>query len=212
MVNVISGGNAAAYALIYGDIHPGTHRFFESQRGQGLRQLTDTARSYWNDVKDRYGFMAADRTQRIIRDVRRQANWAWHGDFVRPLRTVDDMQLAPPTMIRYVMAEPYARTMYHQHQLAGYDEDYIDTQPGKVGNDHHEYRLVMDGIIQINEEPDKNGDYQWHADTWLDEYTEDEQPLDFRDQLDIMETWGHLQRLIEKRLDDPTSLRHASLE
>lgn len=212
MVNVISGGNAAVHALIYGDVHPGTQRFFESQRGQGLRQLTDTARSYWNEVKDRYGFMATDRTQRIIREVRRQANWAWHGDFIRPLRTVDDLQLAPPSMIRYVMAEPYARTMYHRGQLAGYDEDYTDLQPGKVGDDHHEYRLVMDGIVQIDETPDKHGDYQWHADTWFDEYMEDEQPLDFRDQLDIMETWGHLQRLIEQRLDDPTSLRHASLE
>jgi hypothetical protein len=211
VAQVIGGGNAAVQALIYGDVHPGTQRFFESQRGQGLRQLTDTAKKYWNDLTERFGFMASDRTQRLIREVRRQANWAWHGDFIRPLRTLDDMQLAPPSMIRYVMAEPYARTMYHNHQLAGYDEDYVDLQPGKVGDDHHEYRLVMDGIIQINEEPDEHG-HQWHADTWIEEYMEDEPVLDFRDQLDITETWGTLQRLIEKRLEDPTSLRHASLE
>jgi hypothetical protein len=115
-------------------------------------------------------------------------------------------------MIRYVMAEPYARRMYHNHQLAGYDEDYVDQQPGLVGDDHHEYRLVMDGIIQIEETPDAEGGYQWFADTWIDEYIEDEPVLDYRDQLEIMETWGTLQRLIEKRLEDPTSLRHASLE
>jgi len=212
MAQVISGGNAAVHALLYGDTHPGTMNFFESQRGQGLKHLKETARAFVHDAAERFGFMASEATQSLIRNVRRHANWAWHGDFIRPLHTVDDLQLAPLSMIRYVMAEPFTRTMYHSQQLAGYDEDYVDRQPGKVGDDHREYRMVMDGIVQVDETPDENGDYQWHADQWLNELDEDESPLSFNDQLDILETWGHQQRIISQRLKDPTSLRHASLE
>lgn len=212
MAQVISGGNAAVHALLYGEVHPGTQRFFESQRGQGLRHLTETARSYVSEVANRFGYMAMEATQNAIRNVRRKASWAWHGDFIRPLRTLDDLQLAPPSMLRYIMAEPIARKMYHNQSLAGYDDDYIDLQPGKVGEDHHEYRQVMDGIVQVDETPDDDGNYHWHADQWLDETLEDESPLDFKDQLDIIETWGNLSRQISKRLKDPTSLNHASLE
>jgi hypothetical protein len=212
MAQIISGGSAAVQALLYGDVHPGTDRFFESQRGQALRHLTETARSYIGEIRDRFGYMATDRMQRAIRDVRRKATWAWHGDFIRPLRTLDDFQMAPPCMLRFIMAEPYARTMYHQQSLAGYDEDYTDLEPGRVGEDHHDYRVVMDGIVQVDEEPDENGDYHWHADTWIEDYAEDEAPMDFRDQIEVMESWGHMRRIISERLKDPTSVYHASLE
>lgn len=211
MAEIIRGGTAAAHALLYGDVHPGTQRFFESQIGQGFNKLTETARTYINEVKDRFGYMATEQTQRILRSVRRKANWAWHGDFIRPLRTLDDMQLAPPSMIRYIMAEPTVRRMYHQQSIAGYDGDYKDAQPGIVGDRHREYREVMEGIVQVDEEPDENGDYQWHADSWSSDLDPDDRELSFKDQLDILETWAHLQRLVQKRLQDPTSLYHASL-
>jgi hypothetical protein len=179
MAQVISGGNAAVHALLYGDTHPGTMNFFESQRGQGFRSLKETARTFMADAAQRFGFMASEATQNLIRNVRRTANWAWHGDFIRPLRTIDDLQLAPLSMIRFMMAEPFARRMYHNHQIAGYDEDYVDQQPGLIGDDHHEYRMVMDGIVQVDEQPDENGDYQWHADMWIEDLCEDETPLNF---------------------------------
>lgn len=207
MAQLISGGNAAVQALLYGDTHPGTQRYFESQRGRGFERLTQTARDFAKDAVDRFGFMATDRAKRLIANVRRRADWAWHGDYIRPLRTVDEIQLAAPTMIRYVMAEPHVRTMFHNQQLAGYDEHYTDDAPECVGEDHREYRHVMDGIIQVDE--DEEG---WHADSYLDDYLEDEHQLDFTEQLDILETWGNVQKAITKRLRDPTSLYGASLE
>jgi hypothetical protein len=207
MAQIIRGGNAAVHAMLYGDVHPGTQRFFESQRGQGLRDLTQTAVNFMKDATDRFGFMATEATRNLIRNVRRKASWAWHGDFIRPLSTMQDLQLAPPRMIRYLMAEPTARRMYHNHQIAGYDEDYVDPQPGVIGEGHYEYRQVMDGILEVDEE---TGNYI--ATNWLDDTLEDESPLEFSEQLDILESWGQLTRRLEERLKDPTSLRHASLE
>lgn len=211
MAQLLYGGNAAVQALLYGDVHPGTQRFFESQRASGFSRLTQTAKAFAEEAVERFGFMATERTKRLINDVRRAATWAWHGDYIRPLRTVDEIQLAGPKMIRYIMAEPVVRKMYQQQQLAGYDEYYQDSQPEALGEEHDDYRRVMDGIVVVDE-PDAAGDALWHADHFADEYLEDDPPLDFQQQLDVLETWACVRGAIVERLRDPTSLYGATLE
>lgn len=211
MANVIGGGNAAIQALLYGDVHPGTQRYFESQRGEGLGSLTQTARTFVKEAVDRFGFMATERTRRLIANVRRAADWAWHGDYIRPLRTVDEMQLAAPTMIRYIMAEPTIRQMYHRQEIAGYDDHYTDTQPGVVGEEHRDYRRVMQGIVVVNEDATPDSEDQFHSDEWIDDLLEDERELEFGEQLDVLETWANVKRVMRDRLRDPTSLYNASL-
>lgn len=213
MAEVIYGGNAAVQALIYGDVHPGTQHFFESQRGHGLAGLTQSARRFAEEAVERFGFMASERTQRLIRDVRRTANWIWHGDYVRQLRTVDELQMAAPTMIRYIMAEPTVRSMYHAQQLAGYDEHYKDLQPHATGEQVYEYRQVMEGIVVVDEDADGNPT-GWHADSWMDDVLPDaeHEPLAFDEQLDIITTWAHTLRVIRERREDPTSTYGASLD
>jgi len=213
MAEVVYGGNAAVQALIYGDVHPGTQHFFESQRGHGLAGLTQSARRFADEAVERFGFMASERTQRLIRDVRRTANWIWHGDYIRPLRTVEELQFASPTMIRYIMAEPTVRHMYHNQQLAGYDEHYVDMQPNAEKEQLFEYRQVMDGVVVVDE--DKEGQpIGWHADQYMDDILPDgeQESLNFDEQLDIMATWAHALRVIKERRQDPTSTYGASLD
>lgn len=211
MAQILHGGNAAVQALLYGDVHPGTQRFFESQQASGFSRLTQTAKAFVEEALPRFGFMATERTKRLIGDVRRAASWAWQGDYIRPLRTVDELQLATPKMMRYVMAEPTVRRMYQQQQLAGYDERYVDTQPDVLGEDHDDYRRVMDGIVVVDE-PDGKGEALWHADNFADEFLDDDPALDFSQQLDILETWACVRGAIVERLRDPTSLYGATLE
>lgn len=211
MAQILHGGNAAVQALIYGDVHPGTQRFFESQRASGFSRLTQTAKAFAEEAVNRFGFMATERTKRLIGEVRRAASWAWHGDYIRPLRTVDELQLAGPKMMRYVMAEPTVRKLYQQQQLAGYDEHYEDAQPNAIGEDHDDYRRVMDGIVVVDE-PNAKGEELWHVDNYCDEFLDDDPPLDFSQQLDILETWACVRGAIAERLRDPTSLYGATLE
>ncbi len=212
MAQILQGGNAAVQALLYGDVDPGTQRYFESQRQSTFGNLTETARSFAKESIQRFGFMATERTKRLIGDVRRAANWAWHGDYIRPLRTIDDIQLASPVMIRYVMAEPMTRAMYHQGQVSGYDEAYVDHHPTRIGENHSDYTRVMNGIVVVDETPDDEGEYGWTATTYLDDAEPEEEQLDFSQQLDILETWAHVRQAIVDRGKDPTSLCHASLE
>jgi hypothetical protein len=212
MAQVIAGGNAAVQALLYGEVHPGTDRFFENQRGTSFGTLTQSAATFAREAIEKFGFMASDRTKRLIGEVRRAASWAWHGDYIRPLRTPDEIQLAAPRMIRYVMADPVVRRMYQKQTIAGYDDRYVDCEPGAIGEDHRDYRRVMDGIVVVDEHPNEDGDIGWHADTWADDLLEDEKDLEFSEQMDILETWACVRRSIAERLRDPTSIYGASLE
>lgn len=213
MAEVVYGGNAAVQALLYGDVHPGTQHFFESQRGHALSGLTQTAQRFAHEAVERFGFMASERTQRLIRDVRRAANWVWHGDYIRPLRTVDELQFASPTMIRYIMAEPTVRQMYHDQQLAGYDDHYVDLQPKATGEELYEYRQVMQDIVVVDEDEHGNP-IGWHADHFMEDVLEDGSvdELSFDEQMDIQQTWAHTLSAIKARRQDPTSTYGASLD
>lgn len=209
MAKILEGGRAALHALMYGDSHPGTTQYFESHRGQAFGSLTETAQRFMDNAVDRFGFMAQESTQRLIQDVRRTVNWAWHGDYIRPLRTVADLQMASPLMQRVVMAEPTIRQMYHRQQLAGYDGLYVDNQPGVVGHDHYDYQRVMHGIL--TESTDEEGNEAFEFTEYLEHTQDGDRKLTFIDQLDCLRSWGSALAAIKARGKDPTSQYNASL-
>jgi len=210
MAQILEGGRAGLHALLYGDSHPGTDQYFESQRGSAFSHLTQTAQRFVAEAADRFGFMAKESTQRIIHNVRRQASWAWHGDYIRPLLTVSDLQVAAPTMQRIVMAQPTIRRMYHRQQLAGYDGLYVDNQPGVVGDEHYDYQRVMNGIIVDTVDEDGEPAIEWTE--YLDHVQDGDRKLTFIEQLDSLNTWGAALAAVKARLKDPTSRFNASCE
>lgn len=210
MAQLLRGGNAAVQALLYGDVHPGTQRFFESRQESGFDRLREGARAFIQQAQEKFGFMASDATRRAIRDVRKAANWAWHGDYVRPLRSIDDLQLASPVMRRYLMAEPTIRKLYQRQQISGYDGQYEDLQPGVLGEDHRDYRRVMNEIV-VEEEPDENETNFW-AHQYMDVLVDDEPPLDPDEQFTVLECWNLAKRFMLEGKRDPTSLYNATLD
>lgn len=96
---------------------------------------------------------------------------AWEGDHIRHLRTVEDLQAAAPVNIRWNMAEPTYRALYQQGQANGYGEDYNDTQPDAIGNNHIDYKRVTHG--QWIEDDDECTMVMYDSDVTHDEAEED---------------------------------------
>ena len=108
-------------------------------------------------------------------------------------------------MISAIMAEPTLRRMYHQQQVDGYSENYVDVQPGKVGEDHYDYRRVTNGVFMQDE------DGEWSAKTYYEDLLEGSGEFDFLEQVDILRTWEQMRIQLAKRKDDPTSRWNSSL-
>lgn len=71
-------------------------------------------------------------------------------DVVRRLTTIEEVQNAPNSMVRWLMTEPEFRARYHEQRCAGYGERYIDIQPGKVKEDHDDWCRVNSGVIDFD--------------------------------------------------------------
>lgn len=118
-----------------------------------------------------------------IEAVRRNLSGVWETDEIQYLSDVDQLQQARPTMQRWIMANPFIRNLHKQGRVAGYGESYLNHVKQGVGADHYDWRLVMSGVAEFNEEDG------WVATTYFDELLEDDQEPTFSQKIDIFRTW-----------------------
>lgn len=198
------GGVDTFNALVYPDPHPGTMRFLENMAYQTTETLTDAGRAFMDTARQAYEQFSGSTAMRKLRAAGRHIAGLWQRDTIRPLHTVEELQMAPPKMQRWLMAEPSIRALYHKQQAAGYDETYHDAHPGQIGEDHYDYRRVMDGIVVETEEG-------WYCTQYLDELEENDVELLPDQQFDILHSWSVMAAAVAVGGQDPSSRWNAEL-
>jgi hypothetical protein len=84
------------------------------------------------------------------------------------------------------MSEPTLRKLYLQGVAAGYGPRYIDSDPGVVGQYHLDYRLLHNGLINIDTDDDSEID--WTSTNYFDVVSENEIELSLSDKVSILDT------------------------
>jgi hypothetical protein len=176
--------------------------------GQELQRASQTVigfgQTFVQKAQEAFEAAVSSDAARLARAVTRQVNYMWQADTIRPLYGIDELQQAPPTMRKWIMAEPTIRKMYHEQQCDGYSEQYIDTEPGMIGEDHYHYRRVTDGVVF------EDGD-EMYSISYLDEEVPKEDDLLIEEQVEILQTWDSIRKAIEEGKEDPTSRWNAWL-
>lgn len=170
---------------------------------QSMQNATAGVANFYNSVANQIASIDYDRIKEFTTSIGRKLFTFWENDeHIIPLRTITDLQFPPQNMIRWLMANPVVRTKYHQNLVAGYDEKYVDLEPGLVGEDHHDFRMVMHGM----EWEDDEGDVCYT--TYEDVFDEPENSVEFltmSEKLDIVDAWGLTNKYLEAMGEDPTS-------
>lgn len=149
--------------------------------------------------------MNTNTVTRTMRSLSRQLDNIWKPDIIRELNDIGELQNAPNPMIRYLMAEPTVRRRYHQNRIAGYDDRYVDLQPGVVGEQHYDYRRVNQGLYQDG----PNDEYR--PVQYYDELHEDDRELNVEEQMFILSAHERLRAALDAGQEDPTSIYNAAL-
>ncbi len=204
MAHFIDGGALTFNALAYCRPHPGTLQFLAAQRENTSRFLNEAGERFFAGAQDLYERFNSSHAVRAVRAAGRALSNLWQLDEIRPLVDIGELQNAPPTMQRWIMAEPEVRRLYHQQRIDGYSHTYQDMQPGAIGEEHYDYRRVMDGMVVVDEVADEDGEYGWTATTYLEELLPDDNDLDIVEQVDITDTWQNAVAYIRRRKEDPT--------
>lgn len=170
VISHLSGGNASRGFLDYlGEMNERAGRFVSEsanrflERSQNLRERRDSS-----DIR------------RMARAIKERVNHFWQEDTIRSLTRVEDIQNAPRTMERWVMANPNVRTRVRQGILDGYNLSYEDEDPEATPERHIDYKRVMDGSWEDE-----------HYVQYWDERLEDEElKVSFQDKMAIKSTWA----------------------
>lgn len=186
-------------AMLYGARDNEVSDYF-MQKVDTLQQIIpEQYQTLYNDIRENATFINSDYMKDVTSSLLSHVGSMWKGDGIRPLTKVADMQAAPPSMRRWIMAEPTIRKAYHAQECDGYSNSYIDMEPNSIGEDHSDYRKVRHGIIHVEENEEVCSVY--HSDMFDDDYAE----LTIGNKVDIMTTWDMVKNEYQKGRLDPTS-------
>ena len=145
--------------------------------GEAPRRYAVSAMEMYDTINSSDAIMRA-------RSLWRTTNSAFTGDYLRSCTTVKDFQTAGPTMQRWIMACKEVREAYHKQRIDGYHDTYVDASPGLVGDQHVDYRIVMDGVMYRPDDESDDLCFDMFYDLPEDEVLEPDQ------RHDILDTWA----------------------
>ena len=203
MATIIQGDIDTFSGVTLGSYHAGTVDFLQNAPRISTTQLRDSGQRFWEAAKEMVAKSNVDNTLRKIRAAARQVAAVFQSEEIRELKTVAEQQNAPITMRHLIMANPQNRSWYHNQTIEGYHGRYVDREPGLIGEDHYDYRRVMDGIIEET-------DGGFGCTQYFEEIHEGDE-LFFDQQVEVKITWQNVLNNIQRGKDDPTSVWNAAL-
>lgn len=206
MAMVLTGGHDTYSALMYGMPDPSLTNFIKQYNQAAPQYLLPAAHDFFQHVQANYRTFDETVALRSSKATIRKIANLWQLDGIVPLQNIDKFQQASPTMQRWVMASVDVRREYHAQRCDGYSGSYVDFEPGKIGEEHYDYRRATNGIYLDNKH-----DQGSTATTWMEDLYPGDNELSFADQMDIEETWHYAKMHILNRGDDPTSKENNSL-
>ena len=187
-------------AFVYPEKHPSGIQYLREQFNNFTGVLTNTANDFIQASKTQVEKFTSHAAVDFARNVLKSfvSSNTVTTDRVMTLFEVNQFQGAGVQMQRWVMANPVVREMYHAQRCEGYVDTYVDVEPKRIGDDHYDYRRVMDGVVVIDDD-------NWYAKCYVEELKEGDRDLSHGEKMDIIQTWSRLEYLIALNMEDPTS-------
>lgn len=207
MVAVYQGGDQDFSTMAFGIPNYDTLQYLDQQFQSIDRSLFFDPSFIDRAYESYYQFGGSEAIQRA-RALLNATNTLSDSSQIYYLKDLVQVQTASPIMQRYIMADPIVRALYQNNLCDGYSSSYVDHDPGKIGEDHYDYRRVMNGILEYTEgdeiELDKGEHLVFRTKFYLDDT--DEPNLYPSEQFDILSTWEIVRKYIALKGEDPTDL------
>jgi hypothetical protein len=205
-VNVINAGNIQSFDyLLYPEQNPMNQQFIQRQLQSFSSSLTDIGRTWMDSAKVMYDQIYDSRAIRAAKAAVRMAAGFFHPNSIMPLMDLEQIQHAQPVMQRYIMAEPTIREIYLRSRCDGYYPTYVDVHPGRIQQDHYDYRRVMDTIVHDVQ------DEGWRVSQYSEDLLPEDRDLTFQEQTYMLSTWDIIKMFVEAG-SDPTDVYGGTLE
>lgn len=196
----VEGGADLIDALGGGFLDDSTKDWFAQQSQMVSQTLGQAGQAFFGRAREMYQTVSESQALQMLRNLRSRNEDVWSANMIQPLRTLESLQTAGPIMQRWVMGQPDLRTRYLNQEVEGYGDSYVNYHGDTVGVNHYDYRKVMNAMVVIPEDDDKD----WVCRNFF-EYVDDDRELTVHERLDVLDTWDVVKRYLEEGGEDPTS-------
>lgn len=205
-MRIIEGGDVAWGAVAFGEQNPININYFRNQLQHVANNLTDQAKNFYTISQQMAEKFTNSDAVKTIRNALKNAATLFQTDVIKTLYEIEDLETASLRMQRWIMSNPYVRKMYQDQKCDGYSDTYVDIYPTAIGENHYDYRRVMDGVVVVDEETGEDSFKIYYEDL-----VEGDRDLLTHEKLDILTTWEIIEMFMKKGAQDPTSQYGASL-
>lgn len=154
-----------------------------SEYERAKNTLCEMGHEYLQVAQDAYDLYIRSGTQRIADAAYNMINNCWETNTVRTMSSLSMLQNAPVAMTPYLLAEPTYRKLVQDGRADGWSHvDYVDPTPDDIGENHREYQMVVDGIVEVTDDGWTSTNYSSSEDDLFEELT-------FEQQLTCMDAW-----------------------
>lgn len=194
-------------ALAYGAPRSEDRDYLRDHIEAAASRLGRTASAFVDRARERFESFDLRALDRKLDAVKRKVRHAFDSDDIGPMTRIGEFQNAGINKQRWLMANVKARRLAHADRMYGWRDSYVDMEPGRVGEQHRDYRQVVNGIARTDEHGHR------FIEQFFDVYDEDRrEELKFGDQTMIMDCmWENLEAIIAEGKDDPSDPSNGSL-
>lgn len=199
MGNIVSTTVDGLNYSLYGDQRQSNINYLAEQIRALPKNLGEFGQQTLQRAKEVMGFLTNDLLHSRIMSQVGRSNLIDESVIITP-RTVEEFQNAGVFLQRYIMAHPDLRELYHEQNVAGYPDTYVDLDPNERGPGHYDYDLITDGMIMIDREADEV------SVRFMDNHIQpsDREPS-FEDKIETALTWDSIDWLLKETQFDFTS-------
>jgi hypothetical protein len=192
---------AAFDALAYGLPSVSTMQYLQQGIQQVQQYLTPVGQQFMAKVSEYYEAAHNSEAMRKARAAINKVQHLFQSDTVFYMNQIAQMQNAGRVMQRYLGANPMVQQMIEDQRMEGWQGVYENPFPGQFREQNYNWRRVMNGVMQMDEDP--NGSF-WFQ-TWDEELLPGDRELELYEQRDVLNSWQAIEAFIKRGLEDPTS-------
>lgn len=201
-------------AIIYGDenifqavLQPEANKINQSYIVNQFQQLRQNTANYLNTAGEKFIQNAQDLYNKIndsavmsrVRNAIKNSITSRDDTKIYHIESLDDFQTVGLRYQRYLMVNPVIRDRYHRQTLDGYSDTYVDDYPTLSGNEHPDYRRVINGMVQVDQETGLASCKQF-----IGPEDEFERDLYFDEKIHVIQAWELMEAYLENNID-PTN-------
>lgn len=197
---VITSGYGTLGSVLFGQPNQGTVNYFEQVKERVAAKSSSYAAEFIQTSNQIFDSVYSARALELTRAAINKAGALFDPDVIKYLHTLTELQLAKPTMARFIMANEVVRQRFIDGRCEGYGDAYPDHQPGAIGENHYDYRRMMNGMVQVDEETGEGG-YK----IYCEDLREGDENITPNQQLDSYNTGKRAEFFMLMAAKDPTS-------